>query len=588
MTDLIVRFEDFGGIPDQGTDATAAWNRLAAHLDTVDSATAVAVVFRPGRYDFHPEMAAEREYHISNHTQTGKKKCAILLENRRRITLDGNGAELIGHGTLIPVTVVNSTGCTLKNFSVDYQYPAMHQVKVVAVDSRRKAVTVELGGNDPYRIVNGNELYFTDEELGQYRIGSVIHFEATGRMVYGQPDYPFYPEKITVIAPNLLEFSGWRDDLCPGIFLVLRVAPRPTPAIFLDHADQIRVENVTVHFAFGMGLLAQLTENITLDQFHVCRRGDHDPRLFTTHADATHFSGCKGLISSQNGFYEGMNDDAINIHGTYLNVLARLDGRTVRAAYMHRDSWGFPWGQPGDTVQLIQSRTMDYLEGVFCIAAIRPVDAATETGAKTFDITFDRELPELSVETESCGLENLSWTPEVVFRNNMIRNNRARGTLFSTPRRVICENNVFDHVHGSAILLCGDCNGWYETGACREVIIRNNRFVNNLTANYQFTEAVISISPVIPDLAGQRHCFHACISICDNVFEVFDAPLLYVKSAEHVRFTGNVIRYNNEYLPFHQNRHTFLLDYASDVVIANNDFGNYQELQIDIVSTPSP
>ena len=31
----------------------------------------------------------------------------------------------------------------------------------------------------------------------------------------------------------------------------------------------------------------------------------------------------------------------------------------------------------------------------------------------------------------------------------------------------------FDHTSGTAILLCGDCNGWYETGACREVIIRH-------------------------------------------------------------------------------------------------------------------
>ncbi|CEN52528.1 hypothetical protein CCAN11_2470038 [Capnocytophaga canimorsus] len=72
----------------------------------------------------------------------------------------------------------------------------------------------------------------------------------------------------------------------------------------------------------------------------------------------------------------------------------------------------------------------------------------------------------------SVGIENLTWTPEVIFKNNIVRNNRARGALFSTPKKVICEENTFDHTHGTAILLCGDCNGWFETGACREVIIR--------------------------------------------------------------------------------------------------------------------
>lgn len=61
-----------------------------------------------------------------------------------------------------------------------------------------------------------------------------------------------------------------------------------------------------------MGLLAQLCENITLDRFNVCLKGPNDPRYFTTQADATHFSGCKGAIISKNGLYEGMMDDAIN------------------------------------------------------------------------------------------------------------------------------------------------------------------------------------------------------------------------------------------------------------------------------------
>ena len=50
--------------------------------------------------------------------------------------------------------------------------------------------------------------------------------------------------------------------------------------------------------------------------------------------------------------------------------------------------------------------------------------------------------------------------------------------------------------------------GRYETGACRDVTIRRNRFVNALTSLYQFTEAVISIYPEIHDLEGQKEYFH--------------------------------------------------------------------------------
>ena len=353
--------------------------------------------------------------------------------------------------------------------------------------------------------------------------------------------------------------------------MVLRPVGRPPPGIFLHHADRTVIERVAVHYAFDMGLLAQMTEDITLNGFSVRRRGGNDPRLFTTQADATHFSGCKGRIVSENGLYEGMADDAINIHGTYLRVLEQRNRRTIRASYMHPECWGFDWGEPGDEVRFIRSRTMEYGKEHAHIASIRPTDAETEVGAREFEIVFDRDIPPLAPE-EPCGIENLTWTPEVEFRNNTIRNNRARGALFSTPKRVICENNFFDHTHGSAILLCGDCNGWFETGACREVIIRNNRFLNALTAMYQFTEAVISIDPEIPDLSAQKQFFHSNITITGNIFEIFDAQVLYAKSTEHLTFSDNIIRHNHDFPPFHRNRYHFLLEKTADVRIVNNHF----------------
>lgn len=578
MNSVTIRLSNHGIVPNSDQDITPLWNRFLAQFNANPPRTPTTLLFEPGRYHFYADQASQRECYISNHTQTGNKKCALLFENQSHLTLDGAGAEFIFHGTLIPVALIHSVQCTLKNFSIDYQYPPIHQLRIISVDPFRRAITVETSPDESYRIINGREILFLAEDNASYPLKSVIHFESDGRMVYQQPDRPFDPESIIELEKNLLEISGWRDDLTPGQFLVLRASPRPTPGIFLHKADNARIENVSVHFSFGMSLLAQLTENVTLDRFRVCRRGDQDPRRFTAHADATHFSGCKGVIQSENGLYEGMNDDAINVHGTYLKVLEKLDERTYLAGYMHHDCWGFEWGCPGDTVRFIRPQTMEYVDPECRIAAITPADAPTSTGAKVFKIVLDRALPAAAV---GCGVENMSWTPEVIFRGNTIRNNRARGALFSTPRRVICEDNIFDHVHGSAILLCGDCNGWYETGACHNVLIRRNKFINNLTAYYQFTKAVISIYPEIPDLRSQKKLFHSHIAITDNEFDMFDRPLLYAKSAEHVEFSGNRIRYNQEFQPFHENCRTFLFEHATDVTIAENDFGPYPELERD-------
>lgn len=570
MHEKIICFDNYMQ-PNTKEDAAAAFQTLAGELAALPAKTPVTIVFAPGRYDFYESGAVERDCYISNHTQTHRKRIALLIENRQNITLDGNGAELIFHGTLIPAAFINTRNCTLKNFSIDYEYPQIHQLVIQKIDETENELICTFFPREDYRIKDGNKLSFPHEDNPQYSMHNLMAFEENGRLCWNKADLLFNPERITELEPGTLKFSGWNTGLKVGNRLALRPHGRPTPGIFLHHGDDTTIEHVTVHYAFGMGLLAQMTENITLSGFRVCRRGECDPRLFTTQADATHFSGCKGRILSENGLYEGMADDAINVHGTYLRILERRNSRTIRAAYMHRECWGFDWGYPGDEIRFIRSRTMEYEEQKAHIASIRPADTETVTGAREFEIVFDRDMPEFS-DGEQYGIENLTWTAEVEFRGNTIRNNRARGALFSTPKRVVCENNFFDHTHGSAILLCGDCNGWFETGACHDVVIRNNRFRNALTALYQFTEAVISIYPEIPDLSAQKEFLHSNILITENLFELFDAQILYAKSAKHIVFTENTIRHNHDFPAFHRNRHLFLLEKVADLQIMNNDF----------------
>lgn len=76
----------------------------------------------------------------------------------------------------------------------------------------------------------------------------------------------------------------------------------------------------------------------------------------------------------QNGLYEGMMDDAINIHGTYLKVIRRLDNNTLVGRYMHDQAWGFEWGRPGDAVQFVNSSTMELVGNGNKIKTIHPYD----------------------------------------------------------------------------------------------------------------------------------------------------------------------------------------------------------------------
>ena len=591
--EIVYEAASYGIVPD--TDVSGLVMQMLDKVKADAAGRKATIRFAPGTYHFYPDGAVHKEYYISNHDQYADRAVGIAIEGFRGLTFDGCGADFIFHGRMLPMSVVGTEDCRLTNFSIDFAIPHIAQAEVVANDPEA-GITFRVAPWVNARVNDGGAWEHSGEGW-TLRPGWGIAFEGdTRHVVYNTSDIGTPVHQVRQIDELTYISPVWKDSrLRPGTVVAMRTYDRPSPGIFVSHATDTRIENVKVHYAEGMGLLAQMSEDITLDGFGVCLRGDDDPRYFTTQADATHFSGCKGKITSVNGLYEGMMDDAINVHGTYLKVVERIDDHTLRGRYMHGQAWGFDWGYAGDKVQFVRSRTME-LVGASApfVATVAEITTCSDApadkpfygcshGAKEFVIRFAEALPAEISEVEGYGIENLTWTPEVYFADNVIRNNRARGTLFSTPKRTVVEDNLFDHTSGTAILLCGDCNGWYETGACRDVLIRRNRFVNALTNMFQFTNAVISIYPEIPDLAGQKAYFHGgkknAIRIVNNEFDTFDHPLLYAKSVDGLLWRGNTLRKNSDYAPFHWNNSSILLERVTNVNIEDALYDRGNELK---------
>ena len=580
---------DFGIVPGTGEDMTEEFAKAFEIIKAeCKDGVKAALVVDCGDYDFYPDSALVREYYVSNHDQDNPKRVAIALEGMKNFTLQGRSsggkkayADLMMNGRMLPVAMLDCENCKLENIGVDTRVPQITQVEVLENDAENGFITYRIAPYANYRIDNGRLVVYGSN--WEFVPGWGIAFDgATKHIVYTTSDIGVGTSAVEELEPHVIR-APWNDArLAPGTIIAMRSYQRPTPGIFVSQCKDTKLFNSCVFYAEGMGLLAQMSENITLDGFCVALRDGE--RYFTTQADATHFSGCKGKIESVNGLYEGMMDDAINVHGTYLRVVQRLDDNTLVGRYMHGQAYGFYWGGAGDSVQFVRSDVMEITEGNR-VAEIAPFDKEQLAGCKEFRIKFEKPLP-ADIANGKYGIENLEWTPEVVFNGNTIRNNRARGALFSTPKKTIVENNLFDHTSGTAILLCGDCNGWFETGACRDVLIRNNRFVNALTSMFQFTNGVISIYPEIPDLASQTKYFHGGdgngVVIENNVFETFDAPIVYAKSLDGLVFRGNKVVQNSDYKPFHWNKWRFLFDRVTNVTIENNEFSNGFDKEKDV------
>ena len=545
-----IQAADYGVAP--GKPFTA--EDVARLLQAVRQAPPPATLrFAPGVYDIGPDQCQLRTWFISNHDQQNPKRVFLPLEGLTNLTLEAPGTCFNLRGRIIAVGVWDSADIRLQGFTVDYETPTIAQATFTAVDPAARTVTFTLLP-EVNPSLGGSTLRFSGPDFHAAPGGGIL-FEPDGRIAYRTADLAFNLRRVTRNADGSYTAADCAHRAFrPGQHLALRLWERPAPAIVLSDSRNLSLRDLTIHYADGMGLLGQNTDSITLERLRVIPNAAKG-RRFSTQADATHFSGCSGHILCQACTFEGMMDDAINVHGTYLLVQRRVDDHTLDCAYRHPQAYGMSWGAPGETVAFVRAHTMEPLAVNATLARVDPLDAPTvRAGAKRLRLTFRDPLPpEVDPARGPLGAENLTRTPSVTFIGNRVANNRARGALFSTPKPVRCLNNLFDHTSGAAILLCGDCNGWYESGACADVLIQGNCFINPLTSIYQFTEAAISICPEIPDLPAQKRPFHRNICIEGNTFVTFDAPLVFAKSVDALTIRDNRLLRTHSYPPFHPN-----------------------------------
>lgn len=552
----------FGLKPNSRENATPYVRKA---IEACRSKENVILSFPVGRYDFWPQHCIEKEYYESNTTDNNPKRLAMLFEGMRNITLDGNGSEFIMHDRIQPITSDVSENVTLKNFVIDWDIPLMAQGQVAAVGSDYFDLKID-SCKYPFILEDG-KFIFTGEGW-KSGIRSMIAFDADNHIIQ-HGDYAlgkgWKEYKTKMLNEDLLRVSkegGFASIPKQGNIIVLRHSARDHAGIFILDSKNIVLENITIHHTAGLGILGQYSENISFDNVNVVPN-EQKGRYFSGHDDGFHIMGCKGLIKVNNCEWKGLMDDPINIHGTCVKITEVLSPSKVKCKFMEIQSKGMQWAVNGDNVGLIDEKTMNTIEQ-------NNVHSFTKLNTEEFILEFTRNFAK--GVRNGMALENLTWTPDVDIRNSRFLSCRARGLLVSTPGKVVVENNVFES-SGSAILIAGDANYWYETGAVKDVLIKNNTFnYQCLSSMYQFTEGIISILPEIPKPDPNKP-YHRNIRIEGNTFNPFDYPILYAKSVDGLFFNNNVINRSYRIEPFHQRKSGISLDACKNVKILNNIVG---------------
>jgi len=560
-------------IKDFGISANSRQNATLEVKEALTEAKSVKnplLLFETGRYDFWPQYAEERDYYESNTNDINPKRLGILIENFDRLTLDGNGAEFIFHDRMQPLTVDHSANIEIRNFTVDWDIPLTAQAEIIEIDSI--SITLKINILESPYIIEDNRLYFVGEGW-RSQIWGVMEVQKEERIIAPYTgDHPGWSawgwerSFAREIRPGVVRIKQGFGPKRPatGNILILRHSVRDHAGIFLFHSKNILIRNADVYHTAGLGVLAQFSENISMDSVRMIPNPRKD-RYLSSHDDGFHFSNCKGQIRITECDFAMLMDDPINIHGTSVRIIKKTEPNKLRCRFIHHQTVGLQWARAGEEIGYIENESMvTVASGV--VKSFIPVDR------EVFEIEFEANVPEEIREGDA--LENLTWTADAYIANNRFMSCRARGILVSTPGKVVIEQNYFES-SGSAILIAGDANEWYETGAVSDVIIRRNVFASPcLTSMYQFCEGIISIFPEIPDPGLSENKFHRNIRIEENVFHPFDYPILYAKSVDGLSFKGNELIRSYEFKPFHNRKYSFSFEFCHNVEISGNTFSS--------------
>lgn len=579
-------------------DATfAVWQAL----HEVNQEQLSKITFQKGVYNFYPDRAAEKYCYISNHDDA-LTRIAFPLNNARGLTIDGQGSTFIFHGVIIPFLIENSQHINIKNLTIDWAMSFHSEGRVVANDAAQKTFDLRISPEYPYEIRNG-QLYFI-KEYYEHDMNQAIMYNPEKHCIAYDTDkmtplslqkkgsIQFHVEDIKYkydihhlntlhrnqnqqfrmtaeqLEPGLVRFHNTKKQVpTVGLQLICKGSQdknRVCPAIKCADCNDVKVNNVTIHHAGGMGFLAENCANITLDHYRVLTS---QGRMVSTTADATHFVGCRGEIKLLHCDLENQLDDAMNVHGTYEKIINRLDKYSVGSQMGHFQQQGFCLAQPGDTIGLIRLSNSFFPYNKLTVKTVDFVNGHYNR------IVFNEPLPD-DLQPGDL-LENLSAYPHVTVDHCTIKHNRARGLLISTPKGATITNNYFE-TEMEPILMPVESSSWFESGNAADVIIRHNIFQDGTIAGKK--RGVIRL--VTDD--NNRNIAFKNIEVSENTFNRQDAMLLEINNVDGFLFKNNVINTSTNYKPMFPNAPAIVIHASKNVKFEKNKYNGIAKTLLDV------
>ena len=468
----------------------------------------VVIQFLPGVHTIGIRNVKRSPMFVSNSMDSdAPKPVGVLVQDFRHLLFEGGGVDgdgkttILYDGRMVQVCNDHSENITFTGLVFDLKRPTVSEFRVIETSPAQAVIQIAEGSD--YAIENGKFLWRGDWGPGAFcqkldlMKGRCRRFRTPrGWGAQGQ---------LAATARELggrkvrLDYPGGESGLEPGHQYHFRNTTRDSVGVHNTRCKDIVFRNCDFYALTGMGFVSQFTENITLHRVNVAPPRD-TIRTCPAWADIFQFSNCKGDILVDSCRLSGMQDDAINCHGTYLNIIEKTGSNQLLVRFMHRQTYGFPAFVPGDEIAVICApKLREYADN-----PRRKVTTLERKSDRDWILTLDGAVPRFQ---DKDVVDNRSWHPNITVRNNHFSVAPVSGLLLTTPGKAIVENNVFCRCNAYAISMSADSLKWFESAPVRDVLIRGNRFI----------ECGVSVNPAL-DAINPEEPIHENIRITGNDF----------------------------------------------------------------------
>jgi hypothetical protein len=509
------RVEDYGARPDSDFDSGPALR--AAIAAAVQAGGPSEVVLAAGVYRVSPATGADH---------------ALPISGAQNLTVRGQG-----DATQITVTdptvggfrLSDSRGVALRGFVLDYDPRPYAQGTVTAVNPA--AQTFDVAFEDGFLAPDHPAFAAAKATWGLVvRPGS------------GNAPTRFGPTAIPAVAERRLDGNLWRmavggpptgyadplrtSGMAPADHFV-RPARNYTAAVGIDHSDGVLVDGVTLYASPGLAFCPYLCGAVTLRDCHI-RRRPQAGRWLSTNADGVHCRGARKGIVIEGCTFEGMSDDAINLHSSPIPVLEVLSPTDLIVQRYHYTL------RVGDRLEAMDSEAAA-IRGQATLASVEEVPDRW-----AYRIRLDSPIAGLRAGSgfeDSDNLYNLSeCATGSVVRGCRFGSFRGRGVLLSCIGATV-EGNTFEVTEGWGVVLHHESTRWGEGPLARDIRVLGNTFVGR--GGYQ---AAIVAYPTRRDgrLAEAREFSH--LRIQGNRFRDLGVPAVELHSCRDVELLDNDVQ----------------------------------------------